>query len=80
MSPDRLLAADAVTVAVTHAAGLAEGHAAEGEIMLVGITWIELPQRVIHITRQFVKRMNLSLVMLKMFLTMTVDREQSMLI
>ena len=30
MSPDRLLAADAVTVAVTHAAGLAEGHAAEG--------------------------------------------------
>ena len=43
-SPDGLLAADAVTVAVTHAAGLAEGHAAEGEIMLVGITWIELPQ------------------------------------
>ena len=36
MSPDRLLAADAVTVAVTHAAGLAEGHAAEGEIMLIG--------------------------------------------
>ena len=63
-SPDGLLAADAVTVAVTHAAGLAEGHAAEGEIMLVGDNTDRITTG-LYSHDLFVKRMNLSL--LKMF-------------